>query len=63
MKRSFVAVFFAASVFALGACAGDDTETEIEPVEEVQPPAPAPMPMDTTMPDTMVDTLTTTTMM
>jgi hypothetical protein len=61
MKRSFVAVVFAASVFAFGACAGDDAETEIEPVEEVQPPAPAPapMPMDTTMVDTMMMTTTT----
>jgi hypothetical protein len=59
MKRSFVAVVFAASVFAFGACAGDDTETEIEPVEEVQPPAPAPMPMD----PAVIDTMMTTTMM
>lgn len=64
MKRSFVAVLFAASVVAFGACAGDDTDTQIEPGEEVQPPAPAPMPMDSmTIPDTMVDTMTTTTTM
>ena len=60
MKRSFLTVLAAASVFALGACAGDDTDANIEPVEEVAPPpapapAPAPAPMDTTM---MGDTLT-----
>ena len=60
MKRSIVAVVFAASVFAFGACAGDDTDVEIEPVEEVQPPAPAPapMPMDTTVIDTLMTTTT-----
>lgn len=66
MKRSFLTVLAAASVFALGACAGDDTDANIEPVEEVAPPpapAPAPAPMDTTMMgDTlMADTTTTTT--
>ena len=66
MKRSFLTVVAAASVFALGACAGDDTDANIEPVEEVAPPpapAPAPAPMDTTMMgDTMTtDTMTTTT--
>lgn len=66
MKRSFLTVVAAASVFALGACAGDDTDADIEPVEEVAPPpapAPAPAPMDTTMMgDTlMADTMTTTT--
>jgi len=68
MKRSFLTVVAAASVFALGACGGTDTDANIEPVEEVgPPPAPAPaqpMPMDTTMPmDTMMpgDTTGTTT--
>lgn len=64
MKRSFLTVVAAASVFALGACGGNDTDANIEPVEEVGPPpapapAPAPMPMDTTM---MGDTLMTDTL-
>jgi hypothetical protein len=59
MKRSFLAVITAVSVAALGACGGDDTDTEIEPVEEVQPaPMPAPLPADTLM---MGDTLMTDT--
>ena len=67
MKRSFLTVVAAASVLAIGACGGTDTDADIEPVEEVgPPPAPAPaqpmpmdtMPMDTTM---MGDTMTTTT--
>lgn len=66
MKRSFLTVV-AASLFALGACGGSDTDANIEPVDELgPPPAPAPaqpmpmdtMPMDTTM---MGDTLRTTT--
>ena len=69
MKRSFLTVLVAASVFTIGACAGEDDDVNIEPVEEVAPPpapapAPAPAPMDTTaMPGdtTMRDTATTTT--
>ena len=64
MKRSFLTVLVAASVMTFGACAGDDTDDEIEPVEDVmQPaPAPAPIPVDTTVRDTTVrDTTTTTT--
>ena len=67
MKRTFLTVV-AASVFALGACAGDDDDANIEPVDDLAPPAaPAPaqpMPMDTAMPmDTtmMHDTMGTTT--
>ena len=65
MKRSFLTVT-AAALFAIAACGGDDTDVEIEPVDEMAPPPPAPaqpapmdtMPMDTTM---MGDTLGTTT--
>lgn len=66
MKRSFLTVLAASSVLVLGACGGGDTDTDIEPVEDIQPmpaPAPAPMPMDTMMMgDTLMisDTLTTT---
>jgi hypothetical protein len=66
MKRSFLTVV-AASVFALGACAGDDDDANIEPVEDLAPaPAPAPaqpMPMDTMPMDTTMthDTMGTTT--
>jgi hypothetical protein len=65
MKRSFLTVLVAASVMTFGACAGDQTEDEIEPVEDVMQPAPVPAPVpvpDTTMRDTtMRDTTTTTT--
>jgi hypothetical protein len=54
MKRSFLTVLAASSALAFGACGGDDMDTDIEPVEEVQPPPPAPMPMDTMMMDTMM---------
>ena len=65
MKRSFLTVLAASSVFVLGSCGGGDTDTDIEPVEDITPaPAPAPIPqtMDTTMMgDTlMADTMTTT---
>ncbi|MGH7464192.1 MAG: hypothetical protein ACREK1_03390 [Longimicrobiales bacterium] len=66
MKRSFLTVV-AASLFALGACGGTDTDANIEPVDElgpVPPPAPVPVqPMDTMPMDTTItgDTLTTTT--
>lgn len=58
MKRSFLTAAVAASVFALGACNGREADTDIEPVEELEPapapaPAPAPMPMDTMPADTM----------
>jgi hypothetical protein len=61
MKRSFLTVAVAAGVFVLGACNGREADTDIEPVEELQPapaPAPAPMPMDSMTHDTLhVDTL------
>ncbi|MEX1183933.1 MAG: hypothetical protein WEF86_11925 [Gemmatimonadota bacterium] len=68
MKRSFLTVLAASSVFALGACGGGDTDTDIEPAEEIQPaPAPAPVPIppitDTTMMGDSImleDTLTIT---
>lgn len=68
MKRSFLTVLAASSLFVLGACGGDDVDTDIDPVEDITPaPAPAPAPVppvtDTTMMgDTtlMDDTLTTT---
>ena len=42
MKRSFLTVV-AASLFAIGACGGTDTDDNIEPVDELgPPPAPAP---------------------
>jgi hypothetical protein len=63
MKRSFLTVLAASTAIALAACGGPDTDADIEPVEEVQPPPPAPMPapMDTTMMmDTLADTLPAT---
>lgn len=64
MKRSFLTVLAASSVFVLGACGGGDTDADIEPVEDIQPapaPAPAPAPMDTMMMDTMMmDTMADT---
>jgi hypothetical protein len=58
MKRSLLTVAVVASVFALGACGPRDTESDIEPVEELEPapapaPAPSPMPMDTLHMDTV----------
>lgn len=66
MKRSFLTVT-AAALFAIAACGGDDTDANIEPVDEMAPPPPPapaqPMPMDTMPMDTtmMGDTLGTTT--
>jgi hypothetical protein len=51
MKRSFLSMVVAASLVTVGACAGDEANDDIEPVEDVMqpapPPPPAPMPMDT----------------
>jgi hypothetical protein len=71
MKRSFLSVLVAASLVAFGACAGDEADDDIEPVEDVMQPAPAPPPpppppVTDTMADTLGagrDTLTTTTSM
>jgi hypothetical protein len=50
MKRSFLCVVVAASLVTFGACARDEANDDIEPVEDVMQPAPAPppspMPMD-----------------
>lgn len=56
MKRSFLTVFAATSFIALGACGGDAEDETIEPVEQIEAPAPAPVaPMpDTMMGDTMM---------
>jgi len=73
MKRSFLTVA-AAAVFSVAACGDADNDANIEPVDELGPPATAPappppaqpMPMDTmgaadTMGGMMGDTLGTTT--
>jgi hypothetical protein len=63
MNRSFLGVLVAASFVAFGACAGDEANDDIEPVEDVMqpaPPPPTPAPLDTTTVDTLRDTLTTT---
>lgn len=71
MKRSFLTVA-AAAVFSVAACGDTDNDANIEPVDELGPPATAPapapaqpMPMDTMGADTMGgmmgDTLGTTT--
>ncbi|HSJ10281.1 MAG TPA: hypothetical protein VK928_10215 [Longimicrobiales bacterium] len=62
MKRSFLTVLAASSLLAFSACGGD-ADSEIEPVDPIDPapmpaPAPAPMPMDTMPMDTMpMDTM------
>lgn len=48
MKRSVLAVLVAAAVFAISACAPDDDQVDIQPVDEVQTPAPI-LPEDTMM--------------
>jgi len=63
MKRSFLSVLVAASLFTAVACAGDE-ETEIEPGDDVMQPAPAPPPPPPPPPtttDTMADSLRDTT--
>lgn len=54
MKRAMMMVVTAASIAALSACGGPETDAELEPVDQVQPapapaPAPEPLPGDTLM--------------
>lgn len=67
MKRTF-AVLATVAFLGVVACAGEDDMDDMEMEDEVEvTPAPAPvvtdtMPMDTTMMDTLSDTMATDTM-
>jgi hypothetical protein len=58
MKRAMFGLFAAAAIVATGACAPDDDQVEVQPVDEVTTPAPV-MPQDTMLQDTIMpaDTL------
>lgn len=61
MKRSGI-LGAVAVIVAIAACAPDDDQVEVQPVDEVQTPAPV-MPEDTIMQDTiMQDTILPDTM-
>jgi hypothetical protein len=48
VKRTTIAAATAAAILVLGACAPDDDQVDVQPVDEVQTPAPV-MPEDTMM--------------
>jgi hypothetical protein len=54
MRRSGFLTVAAVTIVAIAACAPDDDQVEVQPVDEVQTPAPV-MPEDTMLQDTVMD--------